>query len=651
MDISEKSLSTQHFCTIHFQPADKSIKVPAGTLIIDAAAMAGITLDTPCGGQGRCGRCLARVEKSASGSFPPQDNPHLTARQKAEGWILTCLTKVADDLTLFIPARREREKIVVQTAASRVARPVECEWAKYPEVRRIYLELPPPSLEDNASDLERLKTVLLRNHNIENISLDVSMLRQLPRALREGNWNITITLEHLSRTGDNRLIQVAPGKKTGPLLGLAVDIGTTNVVMDLVDLVSGKILSGVSTRNGQVIKGEDVISRIVYSEKPGGLEELQRLVVSTINSLLREMCEKQEVDSRDIHEMIVAGNTTMSHLFLGVESKQIRYEPYVPAAMFFPVVQAGDLGVHINPKAPVYCVPAIAAYVGGDVTSGVLISCLFQKKNLTLFLDVGTNGELVLGNSDWMTTCACSAGPAFEGAGVRHGMRATTGAIQEVRINSKTLVPTIVTIDDVPPMGICGSGLISAVAEMLLTGVINRSGRINRDLAARKMGDGSRVREGEHGMEYILARAAETGIGEDIVLSDVDINNIVRAKAAIFAGIATMARLVGISLEAVEEVLIGGAFGQHINVEQAIQIGLLPDLPWEKYKFLGNTSLHGAYNMLLSKQARLQCEDLARKMTYLELIADNSFMNELTAALFLPHTNLDLFPTMKDLLE
>ncbi len=644
-------MSDQPLCNIQFHPADKSIKVPHGTLIIDAAAMAGVTLDTPCGGQGRCGRCLAKVEKSASGLFPPQDNPHLTAKQKAEGWILTCLTRVSEDLTLLIPARKEREKIVDQTAASRVASPVECEWARYPEVRRIYLEMPHPSLDDNASDLERMKIALLKQHNIENISLDVTTLRQLPRVVREGGWAVTIVLEHLSRIGENRVIQVLPGKKTGPLLGLAVDIGTTNVVMRLVDIISGKIISDVSTRNGQVIKGEDIISRIVYSEKPGGVEDLQRLVVSTINSLIREITEKQGIDSLDIQEMIVAGNTTMAHLFLGMEPKYIRYEPYTPAAMFFPVVQADELGVHINPRAPVYCVPAVAAYVGGDITSGVLSSCLFQKKNLTLFLDVGTNGELVLGNSDWMTTCACSAGPAFEGAGVRYGMRATSGAIQEVRINSKTLAPTIITIDDVPPAGICGPGLISAVAEMLLTGVVNRSGRINKDLAARKIGDGLRIREGDHGMEYVLVWASETGIGEDIAISDVDINNILRAKAAIFAGMATMARLVGITLESVEEVLIGGAFGQHINVEQAIQIGLLPDLPWEKYKFLGNTSLHGAYNMLLSKQARLQAEELARKMTYLELVADNSFMNELTAALFLPHTNLNLFPSMKGLLE
>lgn len=636
---------------LDFQPSGKSIQVPEGTLIIDAAAQAGVTLDTPCGGQGRCGRCLAKVEKSSSGSFPLQDNPHLTLQQKAEGWVLTCLTKVRDGLSLFIPPRKERERIVVQTAASRLATAVECQWTRYPEVNRVYLEMPLPSLEDNSSDLERMRAALSRQHSMENISMDVSLLRKLPAILREGQWKATATFEHLSRPGENHLLQLVPGKKTGPLLGLAVDIGTTNVVAELVEVVTGRVLGHASARNGQVRKGEDVISRIVYSEKAGALSELQGLALSTINSLLEELTKEQGIDSQDIQEMVVAGNTTMAHLFLGLEPKGIRYEPYTPVAMFFPVVRAGELGLNINPLAPVYCAPAVAAYVGGDITSGVLSSCLFQKKNLTLFLDVGTNGELVLGTGDWMTTCACSAGPAFEGAGVRSGMRATTGAIQEVRINSKTLEPTIITIDDAPPLGICGSGMISAVAEMLLTGVISRSGRINRDLASRKMGNGSRVREGEHGMEYVLAWAGQIGHGEDIVLTNVDINNIVRAKAAIYAGMATMARLVGISLKDVEEVLIGGAFGQHINVEQAIQIGLLPDLPWEKYRFLGNTSLQGARHMLLSKQARLQAEEAARKMTYLELIADNSFMNELTASLFLPHTDLSLFPSMKGILE
>ncbi|MFQ5827469.1 MAG: ASKHA domain-containing protein, partial [Dehalococcoidia bacterium] len=377
----------------------------------------------------------------------------------------------------------------------------------------------------------------------------------------------------------------------------------------------------------------------------------KRLVAETINELLSELGQKLDMDMSNVQEMVVAGNTTMTHLFLGLPPKHIREEPYVPTATHFPRVRAGELGVAINPLAPIYCLPAVAAYVGGDITAGVLSSCLFRADKLSLFLDIGTNGEIVLGNSDWMTTCACSAGPAFEGAGVRHGMRAMKGAIEEVRINSKTLEATLSVIGGGPPQGICGSGMISALAEMFITGVIDRSGRINMEFVKSRMKKRPRARKGDHGGEFVLAWARDSGVGEDIILTEVDINNLIRTKAAIYAGIAVMAQSLGIPLSDVEEVLIGGAFGQHINVEEAIQIGLLPDLPWERFKFLGNTSLWGAYNALLSRFARAQVEEIAGKLTYMELIADNTFMNELTGALFLPHTDINQFPSVKALLE
>src|SRR4030042_1990039 len=348
--------------------------------------------------------------------------------------------------------------------------------------------------------------------------------------------------------------------------------------------------------------------------------------------------------------MIVAGNTTMTHLFLGLPPRYIRSEPYVPTASHFPIVRAGELGLATNPEAPVYFLPAIAAYVGGDTVAGILSSCLFKTAKLTLCLDIGTNGEIVLGNSEWMTCCACSAGPAFEGAGVRYGMRAIRGAIEEVRINSQTLEPTITVIGKVKPLGICGSGLISALAEMFITGVIERSGRIDMEYVNSHMKN-SRVRFGAHGPEYVLAWSQESGVGDDIVLTEVDINNLLRTKAAIYAGISIMLRNVGIKSTDIEEVLIGGAFGQHINVEEAIQIGLLPDLPWERFKFLGNTSARGAYNVMLSQHAQMKGEEVSGKLTYLELIADSNFMDELTAALFLPHTNINNFPSVKTLLE
>jgi uncharacterized 2Fe-2S/4Fe-4S cluster protein (DUF4445 family) len=646
--MSGNTPGTDKLFKVTFLPAKKTAVVPEGTLLLDAAVQAGVLLDTPCGAQGRCGRCRVKVE---SGRVVQPDNPHLTSQQLAEGWVLSCIARVMGDVVLTVPAKKERERIAIETVASRAAMSLPCEWPHYPAVRRLFLKVPPPNLEDQSADWERLKLIFQKEHGISHLSLELPLLKQLPTILRESNWQVTATLHFPGDSAEARLIGLRPGRARGSLPGVAVDIGTTNVVVDLVDLQTGRIIDQASTRNKQISCGEDVISRIVYSQRGRGREELQRLVVETINELLQELAQKHKFAPTEIEEMVVAGNTIMTHFFLGLPARYIREEPYTPAAVYFPEIKAGELGLIINPLAPVYCVPSIAAYVGGDVTAGVLSSCLFQKEKLTLFLDVGTNGEIVLGNSEWMTSCACSAGPAFEGAGIRHGMRATTGAIEAVNINARTLEPSLTVIGNVPPLGICGSGMISAVAEMFLTGVIDRAGHIDVDYVQSKMGKKSRVRMGEHGVEYVLVWASASGTGEDIVLTGVDINNLLRTKAAIYAGIAVMMRHVGVSFSDIEEVLIGGAFGQHINIEHAIQIGLLPDLPWDRFKYLGNTSVAGAYQVLLSKYARAKCEEIAGKITYLELIADTTFMDELTGALFLPHTNIDNFPSVKLLLD
>ncbi len=577
-------------------------------------------------------------------------NPHLTARQIEEGWILSCITRVNSDTVLSVPPQKEREKIAVQTAATRKASAVRCDWPRSSSVRRIEVELPLPTLDDSASDLERLKRFLAATCGIEQLHVVLPSMREFSRVLRESGWRITVSIDSQEQ-GPARLIDVRPAGEKRPLLGLAVDIGTTNVWAELFDLDSGRALSRVSTLNRQVSKGEDVISRIIYSQRGNGLDELRQLVLGTINDLTAELITRQKVEARDIQSMVVAANTTMTHIFLGLPPRHIREEPYVPTAVFFPIYTAGELGVNINPHASVFNVPAVAAYVGGDITSGVISSCIFKSEKLTLFLDVGTNGEIVMGGADWMTTCACSAGPAFEGAGMKHGMRAGNGAIEDITINSDTLEPTIRVIGDTKALGICGSGFISVLAEMMLTGVVSRSGRLNAAFVREKMGSRSRVRTGDHGLEYVLVWASESGTGEDIILTDVDINSLVRTKAAIYAGIAVMARTVGVPLETIDEVLIGGSFGQHINVEKAIQIGLLPDLRWEKFKFLGNTSLSGAGNILLSKDARVQSGEAARRMTYFELVADPSFMDEFTAGMFLPHTELSRFPSVAAVLE
>jgi uncharacterized 2Fe-2S/4Fe-4S cluster protein (DUF4445 family) len=306
---------------------------------------------------------------------------------------------------------------------------------------------------------------------------------------------------------------------------------------------------------------------------------------------------------------------------------------------------ARDISIDSHPEASVDCLPGVASYVGADITAGVLSSGLDEAENVTLFLDVGTNGETVLGNHSWLVTCACSAGPAFEGAGVVNGMRATQGAIEEVWINSETLEPTYRVIGSGKPRGICGSGLISLLSEAFITGVLDKGGNLNLDAGS------SRIREGAHGGEYVVAWGAETESGEDIVLSRVDVDNLLRAKAAIYAGFTVLADTVGIPLESVAAILVGGSFGKYINVEKAVQIGLLPDMDWSRFDFLGNTSVKGAYYALLDWRKRERITEIAKRMTYVELSADNTFYEAFTSALFLPHTDLSKFPSVAEALE
>ncbi len=628
---------------VEFLPSGKSVVVPQGTVIVDAAAKAGITIDTPCGRQGRCGRCLVKVKK---GQVTEYESPYLSTKQIQQGWVLSCIAKVAGDLVISVPSKPEQVKLAGEIATTRKALAPHLDWPLSPAVRQLFIELPAPSLEDNASDFDRLKSAIASKIGVENLTMSLSLMQKLSQSLRASNWQANVAID--TRNREAHLSNLLPGRRKQPLLGVAIDIGTTNVVASLVDLSSGRIVNQASALNKQAACGEDVISRIVYSEHRGGVKQLNRLITQTINELLAKLAGENNLKTSDIEQMVVAGNTAMTHLFLALPPTYIRQEPYIPTTAQFPLVTAKELRIKINPNAFIYCLPAVAAYVGGDITAGVLSSQLFKSDKLSLFLDIGTNGEIVLGNSDWMMACACSAGPAFEGAGVSCGMPATIGAIEDVTINSNTLEPTVRVIGDTPPLGICGSGMISALAEMLDTGIVDKAGHILKAVSSQQSAvSDSRIRLGEHGTEYVLCWAADSGTGEDIVLTEVDINNLIRTKAAIYAGITVMLKKLGIPLSDIEQVLIGGAFGQHINIEKAIQIGLLPDLPWEKFQFLGNTSLSGAYNVLLSQQAQQQAEKIARKITYLELIADNTFMNELTAASFLPHTDSANFPSTK----
>ena len=659
---------------VTLKPSGNRIEVETGTLLSDAIKEAGLELNLPCGGQGRCGRCKVVVEE---GRVKRRSVSRLSQTELEQGYALACQAVVESDLTVFIPPQEVILRALPSEKEARkvITLPVECDWRKNP-IRSFFLEIEPPSLADNTTDFERLKRELARQHGIRGLVAELPTTKKLARTLRGADWRVTAVLDMgtwVSPDGPPRLVDLRPGDRTASSWAVAVDIGTTSNVVYLVDLLTSQVVDTAAEYNGQISCGEDVISRIIYATKQeGGLAHLQRLVLQTINGLIDELVERKGIDAAEIDKMTVAGNTTMIHLFLGLWPESIRLEPYVPTITHPLPVKAYELGLHINPEATVDCLPGVGAYVGADITAGVLSSRMYQTEQLTLFIDVGTNGEIVLGNFDWLLSCACSAGPAFEGSGVHSGMRATIGAIEEVWINTQTYEPTIRVIGDVPPRGICGSGMISLLAEMFITGVIDKGGKINQSL------DTPRVRIGEHGPEYVVAWADAPplspqkpalskacpepcrrveGLGgvkggrEDVVITEVDVANLLRAKAAIYAGFSVLTRSVGLELAEVEQVLIGGAFGQYINVEKAIQIGLLPDMPWERFKYLGNTSALGAYTALLCPDMRQEVMDIASRMTYLELSADNTFMDEFTKALFLPHTDLASFPSVIRLLE
>ena len=408
----------------------------------------------------------------------------------------------------------------------------------------------------------------------------------------------------------------------------------------MLDLTRGRAIAESVDYNGQISYGADVISRISYCQKPGGLQKLQKVVIATINGIIKQLLSQSKVDLKDIGHFMVAGNTTMLQILLGLNPKYIRLSPYTPVATYVPPTKASSLGIKVRKYVYLFAFPLVASYVGGDIIAGIIASGVHQREKLTFYMDIGTNGQIVIGKSDWMVTAACSAGPAFEGGEIKHGMIATNGAIEEFDINPSTLEPIIGTIGDEKPKGICGSGLINIVAGLLEAGVIGQNGKFITGLSTK------RIREGSDGYEYVLAWAPETQIEKDIVITGIDIDNLMRAKAAMYAGCQTLVKSVGMTCNDIEQVIIAGAFGSYINIERAITIGLLPDLPRDRFIFIGNGSLMGARLSSFSTDLLDDARRVAKVMTNFELSENPAFMNNYIAALFLPHTNADEFPSV-----
>jgi len=633
---------TDHKVTFTIENVKEPIvaSIPAGTLLSDAARQAGVEIGVPCGGQGRCGRCAVKV---SSGNVRRRSTLRLSTQAIEEGYALACQSVIEGNAEIYLPLQEKIERnLTTDRVAAEVTVPADYDFANSQTFKRIPLTLTPPSMDDQTDDWSRVQTALRKQANVDKVNVSLNSLRYIGKMLRDCEWKVTAILETDPVGGPARLVNLLPChfKESDPLWGVAIDIGTTTVSLWMVDLITGKVKAQVAEYNGQIARGEDVISRIIYTSKNSGDNEMRELVLETIDQLLVTACKRLNARPSEIVKATITGNSTMIHLLLGIPATSIRLSPFITAVNHLPSMEASEIGLHIHPEATVDCLPGVASYVGADITAGVLSSGLDETEEMTLFIDVGTNGEIVLGNHNLLLTCACSAGPAFEGAGVVDGMRATNGAIEEVWIDGETYEPTCRVIGNTKPKGICGSGLISLLSEAFLTGILDKAGNVNLMLPT------PRVREGAHGAEYVVAWGTETESGQDIVLSRVDIDNLLRAKAAIYAGFTVLADQVGIPLETVAKVQVGGSFGKYINVEKAVQIGLLPDVDWNQFEFLGNTSIKGAYMALLDWRKRQKIADIASRMTYIELSADNMFYEAFTSALFLPHTDMSKFPSV-----
>jgi len=628
---------------IRFEPGNVDTLVEQGTNLLEAAIAAGVHINASCGGAGVCGTCKVLIE---TGEVESTRTEKLSEEEYEQGLRQACQSRVITDLTVYVPVESRLEKAILSREGKRVSEVLATGWRFKPPLSKFFVELPPPTLTDNAADLSRLLRGLRQHYSLRNISVDFSVIKKLAKVLRNGRWKVTVTTlitaakPRAKESRRPRVINIEPGDTRSQYYSLAFDIGTTTVCGQLLDLNRGKAIAESIGYNGQISYGGDVITRIAYSQKPGGLKKLQRAVVATINEVIAELVTQSQVDVNHIGHIIVAGNTTMTQIILGLDTKYIRLAPYIPIANFFPPVRANSLGIKVGKQVYLFTFPSVASYVGGDIVAGIVGSGVYQSKNLTFYMDIGTNGEIVIGNSDWMATASCSAGPAFEGGGIRHGIVASEGAIEGFDINTSSFEPVINTIGETKPKGICGSGLINIVAGLLEAGVLGQNGKFNTDLPTK------RIRQGTDGYEYVLAWAPETQTGKDIVITEVDIDNLIRAKAAMYAGCQTLVKSVGLTCSSLERVIIAGAFGSKINIKRAITIGLLPDLPVDRFTFIGNGSLSGARLTSFSRDLLDDARRVANMMTNFELSENVDFMNNYTASLFLPHPNTKEFPSV-----
>ena len=626
--------------------ASVSIEGNPGDNLLELARRANVAIDAPCSGNGSCGKCRVRL---VNGELDSLKSRHITEEEWELGWRLSCNSRVTGDVTVFVPdiasAYQSRMKTADLSTGKEVAifeelqANLKASGVEFiNDFMALDLQMDEPTLDDTLPDIERLEWAVKAAVEVEFVKVPFAVMKKLALTLRENSFHVCVKGRH---TGDTFHCMDVCAPDDNRILGCAIDIGTTTVTMVLVDMTDGRILAKGSSGNGQIRYGADVINRIIQQGREGGKKKLQDAIVKeTLKPIMANLCRSIDASARDILQLCIASNTTMNHLLLGVDAQSVRMEPYIPSFFGWEGLLAGDLKLPAHPLAPVRIAPNIGSYVGGDITAGTLASLIWDKDEMSLFIDLGTNGELVFGNRDFLMSCACSAGPAFEGGDISCGMRATDGAIEACAIDKETMEPSFEIVGEPGqrPVGICGSGIIDIISELFRTAVINARGQFVRE--------GRRVRRDRHGMgRFVLAFEEESETGREVSINEVDIDNFIRAKGAIFSAIDTLLHSVDMTVDCIDHVYVAGGIGSGINMKNAVNIGMLPDVELEKFSYIGNSSLTGAYAMCVSDMANDKCAEIMANMTYLELSTYPGYMDSFVAACFLPHTDASLFPS------
>jgi uncharacterized 2Fe-2S/4Fe-4S cluster protein (DUF4445 family) len=631
-------------CKIHFNPDNLEIVVDRGTNLLSAALAAGAHISASCGGVGVCATCKVKVD---SGTVKSTRTDKLTQEEYDRGIRQACLCQVISDLTVSIPIESRVDRAVRTRERNRASGVTTTGWKFNPPVKKYLLNLPPASMKDNSTDYFRVMYALKRSYNLPEWPADFEVIRKLPAVLRAKNWQITITMIALSdrpplqENFSYKIVNAEPGDTRGAIYAIAIDVGTNTICAQLLELNRGLILAETMVPNRQSVHGPYCLKRIAYSQTTGGLEELQKEVVSSINEAIDSLLSSSKVEREFITYISTAANTTMQHLLVGLDPGNILKDPYIPVANNIPLIKASRIGINVPDHVYMFSFPNVSSFVGGDIVAGIVASGVQQRKKLTFYLDMGASSEIVIGNSEWMVSAACYARPFFEGVGIKNGMAAMPGAIKDVDIDSK-FVPSIKTIDDAPPAGICGAGLISVTAALLLAGIIGKHGKFNTEIRSPN------IRKTKDGYEYVIFKSAKSSTGEDIVITEKDIENIIQTKGAIYAAAGSLARSVDLEPKDFEQVIVAGCLGNSLDIEKAITIGLLPDIPRERFVFVGNGSLSGARLITFSTDLLNDSRSVAQMMTDVELNASVNYIENYKAALSLPNSDAAAFPSVME---